>query len=117
METLLLSGISCRKDGTHRPKCETVSTCSLRYRTTFECVAILIQEQKLTVKIIGVDKLKAMDKTGTSDPYVKITLLPVLPGKKREYTTTIKTKVLNASWNEEFHFEGNQEKSLHLSQN
>ena len=59
--------------------------------------------QTLTVKIIRAEKLAAKDLGGTSDPYVKISLLP---DKKHTLTTNIKRKNLNPRWNEIFAFEG-----------
>lgn len=40
---------------------------------------------------------------GTSDPYVKVTLLP---DKKRKLETKVKHRTLNPRWNETFYFEG-----------
>jgi len=60
-------------------------------------------EQTLTVKIIKAEGLAAMDLSGTSDPYVKISLLP---DKKHTLSTNIKRKNLNPRWNEVFAFEG-----------
>lgn len=59
--------------------------------------------QTLTVKIIKAECLAAKDLSGTSDPYVKISLLP---DKKHTLTTNIKRKNLNPRWNEVFAFEG-----------
>jgi len=59
--------------------------------------------QTLTVKIIRAEKLAAKDLSGTSDPYVKISLLP---DKRHTLTTNIKRKNLNPRWNEIFAFEG-----------
>ena len=59
--------------------------------------------QTLTVKIIRAEKLAAKDLSGTSDPYVKISLLP---DKKHTLTTNVKRKNLNPRWNEIFAFEG-----------
>jgi len=60
-------------------------------------------EQTLTVKIIKAEALAAKDLSGTSDPYVKISLLP---DKKHTLSTNIKRKNLNPRWNEVFAFEG-----------
>lgn len=59
--------------------------------------------QTLTVKIVKAESLAAKDMSGTSDPYVKISLLP---DKKHTLTTNIKRKNLNPRWNEVFAFEG-----------
>lgn len=63
-----------------------------------------VQEQTLTLRIIRAVELAAKDFGGTSDPYVKIMLLP---DKKRKLQTNIKRKTLNPRWNEVFAFEGN----------
>jgi len=60
-------------------------------------------EQTLTVKIMRAEGLAAKDLSGTSDPYVKISLLP---DKKHTLSTNIKRKNLNPRWNEVFAFEG-----------
>lgn len=57
----------------------------------------------LTLKIIRAVDLAAKDFTGTSDPYVKVMLLP---DKKNKLTTNIKRRNLNPRWNEVFAFEG-----------
>jgi len=61
------------------------------------------QEMTLTLKIIRATELPAKDFSGTSDPYVKIMLLP---DKKSKLQTNIKRKNLNPRWNEVFAFEG-----------
>lgn len=48
-------------------------------------------------------ELPAKDMSGTSDPYVKVTLLP---DKKHRLETKIKRRTLNPRWNETFYFEG-----------
>ncbi|ESO06379.1 synaptotagmin 7e, partial [Helobdella robusta] len=60
-------------------------------------------EQTLTLRIIRATDLVAKDFSGTSDPYVKIMLLP---DKKRKLMTNVKRKNLNPRWNEVFAFEG-----------
>ncbi|KAJ8349598.1 hypothetical protein SKAU_G00247280 [Synaphobranchus kaupii] len=61
------------------------------------------QESTLTVKIMKGQDLPAKDFSGTSDPFVKIYLLP---DKKHKLETKIKRKNLNPHWNETFLFEG-----------
>ena len=61
------------------------------------------QDQTLTLRIMRAIELPAKDFSGTSDPYVKILLLP---DKKHKLTTNIKRKNLNPRWNEMFAFEG-----------
>jgi len=62
-----------------------------------------LQTLTLNLRIISASELAAKDMSGTSDPYVKVMLLP---DKKRKLTTNIKRKNLNPRWNETFAFEG-----------
>ncbi|VDK36127.1 unnamed protein product [Taenia asiatica] len=55
----------------------------------------------LTVGIIQARDLPAMDMCGTSDPYVKVFLLP---NKKRKFETKVHRKTLNPVFNETFVF-------------
>ncbi|CAH8529920.1 unnamed protein product [Schistosoma turkestanicum] len=59
------------------------------------------QKAELTVGIIQASDLPAMDMCGTSDPYVKIILLP---DKKKKYETKVHRKILNPVFNETFIF-------------
>ncbi|XP_067676120.1 synaptotagmin-7-like isoform X2 [Haliotis asinina] len=61
------------------------------------------QNLTLTLKILRATGLPAKDLSGTSDPYVKIMLLP---DKKHKLLTKVKKKNLNPHWNECFLFEG-----------
>ena len=62
-------------------------------------------ESTLTLKVIRAVELPAKDFiSGTSDPYVKIMLLP---DKRSKMSTSIKRLNLNPRWNEIFAFEGN----------
>ncbi|KAK3098291.1 hypothetical protein FSP39_018019 [Pinctada imbricata] len=61
------------------------------------------QNLTLSLKILQAQSLPAKDFTGTSDPYVKIMLLP---DKKHKLVTKVKKKNLNPRWNECFLFEG-----------
>lgn len=60
-------------------------------------------EMVLSLKILKASGLPAKDFSGTSDPFVKILLLP---DKKHKMETRIKRKNLNPTWNEVFRFEG-----------
>jgi len=61
-------------------------------------------EATLTLKVIRAVELPAKDFiSGTSDPYVKIMLLPE---KRSKMSTSIKRRNLNPRWNEIFAFEG-----------
>ena len=67
------------------------------------CASLWLQTLTLNLRIISASDLAAKDMSGTSDPYVKVMLLP---DKKRKLTTNIKRKNLNPRWNETFAFEG-----------
>ncbi|XP_013881831.1 synaptotagmin-7b isoform X2 [Austrofundulus limnaeus] len=66
-------------------------------------VGYIFQDSTLTVKILKGQDLPAKDFSGTSDPFVKIYLLP---DKKHKLETKVKRKNLNPHWNETFLFEG-----------
>ena len=53
------------------------------------------------VGIIQAAELPAMDMGGTSDPYVKVYLLP---DKKKKFETKVHRKTLNPTFNEQFIF-------------
>lgn len=55
----------------------------------------------LTVTIVQAEDLPAMDLGGTSDPYVKLFLLP---DKKKKFQTKVQRKSLNPVFNESFVF-------------
>ena len=48
-------------------------------------------------------ELPAKDLSGTSDPYVRVCLLP---DKKQKLETKIKRRTLHPKWHETFYFEG-----------
>ncbi|XP_043101322.1 synaptotagmin-7b isoform X1 [Puntigrus tetrazona] len=66
-------------------------------------VGYSFQDSTLTVKILKGQDLPAKDFSGTSDPFVKLYLLP---DKKHKLETKVKRKNLNPHWNETFLFEG-----------
>jgi len=57
----------------------------------------------LNLKLISAESLPAKDFSGTSDPYVRIMLLP---DRRYQMVSNIKRKSLNPRWNELFAFEG-----------
>ncbi|XP_012288340.1 synaptotagmin-7 isoform X2 [Orussus abietinus] len=61
------------------------------------------QNTTLILRIMQGKDLPAKDLSGTSDPYVRVTLLP---DKKHRLETKIKRRTLNPRWNETFYFEG-----------
>lgn len=72
--------------------------------------------QALVVRILQAFDLPAKDFCGSSDPYVKIYLLP---DRKRKLQTRVHRKTLNPAFDESFHFpvpyDGLAERKLHLS--
>lgn len=56
---------------------------------------------KLNVGVIQGSDLPAMDMCGTSDPYVKVYLMPE---KKKKFETKVHRKTLNPIFNETFVF-------------
>lgn len=60
-------------------------------------------ESTLLIKVLQANGLPAKDLSGTSDPYVRVCLLP---DKKNKLETKVKHKTLNPRWNETFHFQG-----------
>ncbi|XP_058883583.1 synaptotagmin-1 isoform X2 [Acipenser ruthenus] len=58
-------------------------------------------ENQLIVGIIQAAELPALDMGGTSDPYVKVFLLP---DKKKKFETKVHRKTLNPTFNEQFTF-------------
>merc|ERR1712062_556796 len=59
------------------------------------------QNNNLSVNVIQAADLAAMDMNGTSDPYVKVYLLP---DKKKKFETKVHRKTLNPIFNETFNF-------------
>ncbi|XP_030070875.1 synaptotagmin-1 [Microcaecilia unicolor] len=59
------------------------------------------QNNQLLVGIIQAAELPALDMGGTSDPYVKVFLLP---DKKKKFETKVHRKTLNPVFNEQFTF-------------
>lgn len=59
------------------------------------------QKQELTVGVLQAQELPAMDMGGTSDPYVKVY---IMPEKKKKFETKVHRKTLNPVFNETFIF-------------
>ncbi|XP_040184365.1 synaptotagmin-7 isoform X1 [Rana temporaria] len=95
-EMLMLSPGSDDEDGHDTTGRETLGRIQFSVGYNF-------QESTLTVKIMKAQELPAKDFSGTSDPFVKIYLLP---DKKNKLETKVKRKNLNPHWNETFLFEG-----------
>ncbi|XP_066245676.1 synaptotagmin 1-like [Euwallacea similis] len=60
-------------------------------------------QNSLSVTVIQAEDLPALDMGGTSDPYVKVYLLP---DKKKKFETKVHRKTLNPVFNETFVFKG-----------
>lgn len=63
--------------------------------------AVFCCSLQLLVGIIQAAELPALDMGGTSDPYVKVFLLP---DKKKKFETKVHRKTLNPVFNEQFTF-------------
>lgn len=59
------------------------------------------QKQELSVGVLQATELPAMDMGGTSDPYVKVY---IMPEKKKKFETKVHRKTLNPVFNETFVF-------------
>ncbi|XP_066525141.1 synaptotagmin-10 isoform X1 [Hoplias malabaricus] len=76
---------------------EPVETCGkLSFALSYD-----YEEQALVVRILKALDLPAKDFTGTSDPYVKIYLLPE---RKKKFQTRVHRKTLNPTFDEVFRF-------------
>ncbi|XP_066556411.1 synaptotagmin-7 isoform X2 [Amia ocellicauda] len=95
-EMIMLSPGSEDDDGLECPGREKLGRIQFSVGYSF-------QDSTLTVKILKAQELPAKDFSGTSDPFVKIYLLP---DKKHRLETKVKRKNLNPHWNETFLFEG-----------
>lgn len=69
--------------------------------TSILCLTLVFFPLKLIVGILQAQDLAAMDMGGTSDPYVKVFLLP---DKKKKYETKVQRKNLCPVFNETFIF-------------
>jgi len=64
-------------------------------------MVLLMWLLQLSVGVIQGSELPAMDMGGTSDPYIKVF---VLPDKKQKFETKVQRKTLNPIFNETFVF-------------
>ena len=71
---------------------------SMQFSFMFVFMVSLLQ---LSVGVIQGSELPAMDMGGTSDPYIKVF---VLPDKKQKFETKVQRKTLNPIFNETFVF-------------
>ncbi|KAL0113716.1 hypothetical protein PUN28_012682 [Cardiocondyla obscurior] len=70
----------------------------LQYKLEYD-----FNSNSLAVTVIQAEELPALDMGGTSDPYVKVYLLP---DKKKKFETKVHRKTLNPVFNETFTFKG-----------
>ncbi|XP_023223166.1 synaptotagmin 1-like isoform X2 [Centruroides sculpturatus] len=68
----------------------------LQYKLDYD-----FNSNNLAVTVIQAEELPGLDMSGTSDPYVKVYLLP---DKKKKYETKVHRKTLNPVFNETFNF-------------
>ena len=69
--------------------------------TFLTSMVLLMWLLQLSVGVIQGSELPAMDMGGTSDPYIKVF---VLPDKKQKFETKVQRKTLNPIFNETFVF-------------
>uniref|UniRef100_A0A8C6WFG3 Synaptotagmin-7 n=1 Tax=Neogobius melanostomus TaxID=47308 RepID=A0A8C6WFG3_9GOBI len=93
---MLMLSPGSEEDDHEGPVCEKLGRIQFSVGYSF-------QDSTLTVKILKGQELPAKDFSGTSDPFVKLYLLP---DKKNKLETKVKRKNLNPHWNETFLFEG-----------
>lgn len=84
----------------HDGKAAVLSISSISM-TSISCLMLIFFPLKLIVGILQAQDLAAMDMGGTSDPYVKVFLLP---DKKKKYETKVQRKNLCPVFNETFIF-------------
>lgn len=94
------------------PKKEAAKTCGkINFTLKYD-----YETETLSVRILRAFDLPAKDFCGSSDPYVKIYLLP---DRKRKFQTRVHRKTLNPTFDESFHFPVPHEelgsRKLHLS--
>ncbi len=83
-------------EDTESKKSEQVNLGKLEFTLDYD-----FQKQELTVGVLQASELPAMDMGGTSDPYVKVY---IMPDKKKKFETKVHRKTLNPVFNETFVF-------------
>lgn len=79
-------------------KPEVIKLGKLQYKLEYD-----FNQNSLSVTVIQAEDLPALDMGGTSDPYVKVYLLP---DKKKKFETKVHRKTLSPIFNETFIFKG-----------
>lgn len=77
-------------------KKEEIKLGRLSYKLEYD-----FNQSNLNVTVNQAEELPALDMGGTSDPYVKVYLLP---DKKKKFETKVHRKTLNPVFNENFTF-------------
>lgn len=95
MEELTENAEDIAEDG---DKKEEIKLGKLQYKLEYDFNA-----NSLSVTVLQAEDLPALDMGGTSDPYVKVYLLP---DKKKKFETKVHRKTLNPVFNETFVFKG-----------
>ncbi|KAK2718060.1 synaptotagmin 1-like isoform X2 [Artemia franciscana] len=93
MEELTENAEEIAKEG--EPK-EEIKLGKLQYKMEYD-----FNNSNLAVSVLQAQELPALDMGGTSDPYVKVYLLP---DKKKKFETKVHRKTLNPVFNETFNF-------------
>lgn len=75
--------------------------CFISFLFSFSKMEYDFNANSLSVTVIQAEDLPALDMGGTSDPYVKVYLLP---DKKKKFETKVHRKTLNPVFNETFVF-------------
>ncbi len=88
------------RQNAHLPSSASAESIRICGRLTFSLQYILVEES-LLVNVLHAEELPPKDFSGTSDPYVKIYLLP---DRKKKYQTKVHRKTLNPEFNETFVF-------------
>uniref|UniRef100_A0A8D8X4Z9 Synaptotagmin 1 n=1 Tax=Cacopsylla melanoneura TaxID=428564 RepID=A0A8D8X4Z9_9HEMI len=95
MEELTENAEDIAEDG---DKKEEIKLGKLQYKLEYDFNA-----NSFSVTVLQAEDLPALDMGGTSDPYVKVYLLP---DKKKKFETKVHRKTLNPVFNETFVFKG-----------